>query len=300
MARLVDCPVFTAEPEDVTHEGCPVVTKRRHVAFKKGINGCVDWEMRWRDGKTADFSACFETSTSESASSSAATPVIRVRFGDVCTTAKVLGHVEGEMVDPKNGIVRFCLPSTIYNKSGLYRFEIAVSQEGFGNFFMDNGIISIEDGLFGDTTQAKGPPSMQEIRLHLRDTEIENDLLADVEFDDSEILFAIARPIQKWNEVPPDIHRHTCQSFPYRHHWLNAIAGELMMIAVHHYTRNKMKANAGGLTEDDKNKDSEYTRLAQRYAEEWHHFIVTKKTELNVKRCWSTQGSNYDLGYSGH
>ncbi len=296
MTRPVNCTVFTAESADSTHEGCPIVTKRRHVVVDKGVDGCVQWEVRWPDGQIADFSDCFSQSVSGSESESAGVePTIRVRFGDACGIARILGYVPGTWVDADNGVLSFCLPSAVYDKSGLYRFQIAVEVEGEGTIFMDKGLISMEDGLFGDVNQVTGPPTMQEIRMHLRDTPLENDLLADVEFDDAEILSAIARPIQKWNEVPPPVARFTCQNFPFRYHWLNAIAGELMLMAVHHYVRNKMKANAGGLTEDDKAKDSEYTQLAQQYAEEWHHFIVTKKVEINVRRGFSTQGSSYDF-----
>lgn len=295
MSRPVDCTVFTAEPEDAAHEGCPIVTKRRHVTVDKGVNGCVQWQLRWPDGQIADFSDCYDVSVSESGSESAVgtNPEIRVRFGDACSSSRILGHIVGTMADAANGLVDFCLPGEVYNKSGIYRFQIAVVS-GDDTLFMDKGLISVESGLFGDINQMHGPPSMQEIRMHLRDTEIENDLLGDVEFDDAEILFAISRPVQQWNETPPPIARHTCQNFPYRYNWLNAIAGELMMTAVHHYIRNKMKASAGGLTEDDKNKDSEYTRLARQYRDEWRHFIVTKKVELNVARGFSTMGSNYD------
>ena len=294
MTRAVDCTLFTAEPEDATHEGCPIVTKRRHVVVDKGVAACVQWEIRWPDGQVADFSECFESSASESESSSLVDPTIRVRFGDGCNSVAIPGHVVGEMVDAANGIVSFCLPAEVYNSGGLYQFQIAIN-DGTRNFFMDKGLISVEPGLFGDITQTTGPPSMQEIRIHMRDTAIENDLLGDVEFDDAEILFAISRPIQQWNETPPPIARRTCQNFPFRYHWLNAIVGELMLTALHHYTRNKMKASAGGLTEDDKNKDMEYTRLAQRYQDEWRHFIVTKKVQLNVARGFDSMGSDYDF-----
>jgi len=279
MARKIIEPQSLAAG-DSTHEGCTILTKQRQVAVDKGVAAKIVWPLRFPDGVAGDLSDLTN-------------PEIRVRFEDICGNARLLGHMTATVTDAATGLISFDLPSEVYNMAGLYRFHIAVVNSAGVPFFADRGLLSIESGLFGDISQATGPPTLQEIRLHMRDTAIENDLLADVEFDDTEIVAAIARPIQQWNETPPDIARHTCQTFPYRFHWLNATVGELLMTATHHYMRNKMKANAGGLSIDDKAKDRDYIQFAQLYSQEWQRFIITKKSEINLSRCYGSIGSDY-------
>lgn len=294
MAQTVSCDVFTAETEDALHEGCPVLTKRRHVVVSKGQCGVVRWQMRWRDGEVADLSECFptETSSSESESVPADLPTVAVRFKGACADGARIAAVTGEAISAAEGVIEFPMPTIVCRKAGIYQFEAALTSNG-SMFFSDTGLISVEQGMFGDTTQRGGPPSIQDIRMHLRDSQIENDLLQDFEFDDAEIIFAIGRPVQQWNETPPPIAPFTCQNFPYKYHWLNAICGELLRTAAHHYVRNKMKAVAGGLVDDEKNRDDDYLRMAKFYWEEWRHFLATKKVELNVRRSFLTMGSDY-------
>lgn len=297
MATTVNCSVFTVEAEDALHEGCPVLTKRRHVAVSKGQCGTVRWQMRHRDGQVADLSECFPTSedsASESESESASTdlPTIVVKFKGACADGDVIATVTGEVASAKEGLIEFSMPTTVCRTAGIYQFEAGLFLDG-SMFFSDKGLISVEQGMFGDTTQRGGPPSIQDIRMHLRDSQIENDLLQDFEFDDAEIISAIGRPIQQWNESPPPIAFFTCQNFPYRYHWLNAICGELLRTAAHHYVRNKMMATAGGLADDEKNRDNDYLKIAEFYLQEWRHFLATKKVELNITRSYLTMGSDY-------
>ena len=126
---------------------------------------------------------------------------------------------------------------------------------------------------------------------------MENDLLMAVEFDDAEILEAIRHPVMKFNEMPPPLTPFTCKSFPFGHHWRNAIVAELMKTAAHHYMRNALKVSSGGLNVDDKNKYNEYLQFASLYIREWEDFITQKKVEINAGMFFGSQQSTYGVGF---
>lgn len=302
MARKVHCEGIIEASPDATHEGCPVVSKRRHISTAKGQCSVVTWGMRWPDGQVADFSDCLvSSSVSDSLDSSVSwSESVVVGEFDVeivarfqgCDRGPVLAETIGEIIDPENGIVRFQLPPEVCQNSGIYQFQLAVRRGG-QILFTDGGLISVEHGLFGDTDNMRGPPTLEEIRFHLRDRAAENDLLQAVEFDDAEILEAIRRPVMEFNETPPPICHFNCNNFPYRYHWLNAIVAELLRVAAHHYVRNKMETVGSGLRVDDKNKNDDYLRMAGLYIEEWKIFIARKKAELNANLAYGTVGSDY-------
>ena len=297
MAKLVNCQIVAPEAEDATHEGCAVLTKRRAIIIPKGTCGMAQWTLRWPDGQTADLSDCFPTSSaSESGSGSGSESesglTLAARFQG-CDRTSNLATVAVTLVDAQQGLVQFPLPPEVYLQAGIYQFQVALLQANGGVIFADSGIVSVEHGMWGDTNQMTGPPTLEEIRMHLRDRAVENDLLADVEFDDAEILNAIRQPVMYWNEQLPPLPHLNCNTFPYRHHWRNAIVAELLFTAVHHYMRNKMQATSAGLTVDDKNRDKEYLMVAGHYKQEWQEFVKMKKISINAQGFYGSMGSSY-------
>ena len=298
MAQKVDCAIIVPEAEEATHEGCPVRTKRRHLPVTKGQCGTAQWELRWPDGQVADLSDCFPTtsmSSSESTSETDTSLSLAARFQG-CDRGKILATVEAVLVDAEKGLVQFDIPQAVCCQAGIYQFQVALLQGEKTVVFADSGLISVEHGMWGDTNQMTGPPTIQEIRFHLRDRAVENDLLQDVEFADAEILEAVRQPVMYWNEVPPPIVQFNCNTFPFRHHWRNAIVAELLFVAAHHYVRNKMQATSGGLTVDDKNKNDEYIKLAAHYKQEWQEFVRLKKISINAEGFSGSLGSSYSGG----
>jgi hypothetical protein len=282
---------------DSVHEGCAVLTKRRALSVSKGMCGLAEWTMRWPDGQTADLSDCFpESSISESGSVDDTGLTIAVRFQGA-DGGCILAEVDAELVNASQGLIRFMIPEAVCQMSGVYQFQAAVLQDGGNVVFSDSGLISVEHGMWGNTDQLTGPPTLEEIRMHLRDRAVENDLLADVEFDDVEILSAIVQPVRYWNEQLPPLPPYSVATFPFRHNWRNAIVAELLFMAAHHYVRNKMQAQSGGLSIDDKNKDKDYLAIAAHYKQEWQQFVIMKKMSINANGFYGSMGSSYGNGY---
>lgn len=293
-------PAAIYTPETSHHEGCLLLSKIRHVLIPKGVAAIVEWGLRHQDGATADLTLCFPVETSLSGSLSvsdpAIPPLVISRIGE-CDSAGTILEREGGVEDAKTGTVRFALPKAIYNNAGIYLMNIAiVNATTKAPLFIDSGILSVESSLFGDNTQRTAPPTLSDIRLHLRDTPLENDLLDDVEFDTAEVINALVYPISQWNEEPPPVAAFTCRTFPYRFHWRQAAVGELLRVAAHHYIRNNLKLNHGGLQGNLKDKYEEYLGLAESYRLEWKDFIDKKKLEINAGMGIHSLGSTYSHG----
>jgi hypothetical protein len=296
---------YLQESEPPTHEGCPVILKRRHIPVVKGVCGTAKWTMRKPDGTVVDLTTYEEVddvSISESESISVEEETvpasIAVRFQGCDPHSKILGQVDATIEDAAKGIISFALPKKVCDNAGLYIFSAGIIPAGDTSpVFADGGLISVSPGLWGDTGHMTGPPTIEELRFALKDREEENDLLQAVEFDDAEILEAIRWPVFQFNERPPSLStRYNCNNFPFRYYWTQAIIGRLLMMASHHYLRNKMQAASSGLSVDDKNKNAEYTQFAQLYLQEWQEFLSQKKVELNAQEAWGTVDSSYING----
>ncbi|NBZ97017.1 MAG: hypothetical protein EBR40_11450, partial [Proteobacteria bacterium] len=142
-----------------------------------------------------------------------------------------------------------------------------------------------------------GPPTMAEIRLHLRDSAPgESYLIENLMFDDAEIALAITRPIQYWNEVPPPIGIFTTQNFPFRYHWLEGICANLFFMVAEQYRRNQLSYSAGGLSVDDQNKEANYEQAGQIRWQAYREWVRAKKAEINLEGGYGEIGSTYQYG----
>jgi hypothetical protein len=117
------------------------------------------------------------------------------------------------------------------------------------------------------------------------------------EFSADDIVHAMVRPVYIFNEEPPRLRnfRYTLTTFPFYENWVHGTAAELLQLAVHHYVRNKLMSQHGGLSGDEKGRDREYMQLAQMYKEEYRQWVHRKKMDLNFsnKQGWGTIHSDY-------
>ena len=272
----------TYSPDKDYYEGCPVFGKVRHVVIPKGVTATVEWELRKPDGVVLDLSSCFpppQGSTSD----------VKVRVTDL--DRSVVSEVTGTVVDAANGLISFQIPSEINSYSGIYELSIAVFLDD-NIVFMENGLVSVEDSLWGESgLQKTGPPTIREFRTILRDTAIENEFWDAVEYNIGDIVFALTMPIRQWNETPPNVGNYTTKTFPWRYYWLRGAIAHLLEMALHHYARTSANINAGGLAGNFKNKFGEYSKLYELYKQEWERFLYRQKARLNISRGWGVIGS---------
>lgn len=285
-----------------SHEACAIHTKNRQIITPKGACPTLEWTFLDALGNPIDLTTIItvedtsessETSISVSGDSSP-TYTVKGRFSDCDIVGKsTVYEVNGAFEDLSAGKVRIQLPAPFVNWGGIYRVEIVLCRDDVP--ILHNRVLwNVEETLWGDLTKRSGIPSLGEIRMHLRDTAVENDLLQDVEYDDEEILHAIVRPVRYWNEIPPPVKVFSCRSFPYRYHWLEAIVGQLMQTAAHHYMRNEIPVNHGGVQGNFKDKYGQYLAYAKKYDEAWRVFVDHKKVEINAGMGSHSLRSTYD------
>ncbi len=138
--------------------------------------------------------------------------------------------------------------------------------------------------------------TIAEIRQYVMDnTEADNDLLDDLEFNDSDIIMCLHNVIDEWNETAPIIQKaiHTPASFPYRLNCLKAVEGKLY----NHKGRNLMRNRAPYKTasgEVDLNARAQmYLQLADKAAEDFKSWMSQTKYAINANACYGGMGSNY-------
>lgn len=141
--------------------------------------------------------------------------------------------------------------------------------------------------------RSEGAITIPEIRMALMDYGCSNTLLDDVEFKDADIMGAIRRPIDRWNETTPNLLLYTPATFPWREHWMICTIGYLMRAAAHKYRRNDLTYQAAGLNISDMNKFTEYETIAKERIAEYDKWMLNKKVEMNVTMGVGSLGSAY-------
>lgn len=291
-------PLLTRRPEEAYYENCPIRTKQRAILVDQGLTSYIEWEWRDRQGRTIDLTPYLEgSSESESSSLSLSEPYpgtrsrILVRFANC--QGQPLETVEGKVVSLAEGIIAAGIPEKIRNRAGIYTLGLAIEDIYGRKILADKGLLSVERSVWRSQDSPVGPPTLGELRMAMRDTAEENDLLLNVEFSDSEILWALVRPIQQWNELPPPVAPFCCETFPFTYHWTRAAIGLLLETAAHHFRRNKQMANQGNVLLTDKDRDRPYLEVAAMLMQEWMGFIRQKKAEINLRGAFGVVFSPY-------
>jgi hypothetical protein len=291
--------------EDTTNEGCPIATKTRIVFGTKGVCSTLEWEIRNKAGEPVNLSEwlCADADGDGTVDDTGVEPYplcgqVIVRFADAAMPTYIFQAI-GWSPDPAAGIIRVTLPTDLVQYPGVYIMNVGISEQTDTDVFqlrlIDTGILSLERSLFGATLiqDLVGPPTIQEMRIALRDSVSENSLLNDVEFDDAEIVNALARPLRQWNETPPPVAYFDSRQFPFHENWLKASMSLLMRSAAYWYERNRLAASHGGITVDDKNKMQTYMLMADQLYKEWQQFIIDQKVAINIASCYGMVGSRY-------
>jgi len=286
-------------------DGCPVLPKLQCHEVQMGQDARLLWQFKDAEGNPVDLSDCVsedsEASPEADFDSSGTPDRVELRMREAtgnCSTDKV--HViVVEVLDGEAGTVRsVALPEKIVREPGLYIEEWGVFTSDARMLFSNQCCTFIRRGLFGlnNTNQRnQGPPTLEEIRLALRDNSAaDNLLLDDVEFDAAEISQAVIRPVNYWNEVPPPIKpAQTTKTFPFKEIWMLGIQSYLLETAAHHYRRNHLAYQAGGVAIDDKNKEQAYAIKANEMRLRFQELARAKKIEINISLFASSTGSAY-------
>lgn len=303
-----------ATPTEPT-TGTPILTRTMAVEIPGQKKATIEYVLRDRNGSPVDLRPCLcrPDDSSESVSSlSSNSSECGCPYKLVFRLAEYLSGGGCEFpvreIDLANGKVAVDFEPENTTTPGIY----------FGEFALIECDLDLTDNPTGDSTvifsnkfyviigrnlwnnrmncmSPAGPPSISEVRMHLRDTDpSESYLLDNVAFSDEEIAMALTHPVQYWNEIPPPIGIHTTASFPYRYNWLMATAGYLFLIVAEQQRRNNLAYSAGGVQINDQNKEPQYEQAAKRRLDEYKDFVKRKKAQINLENAFAYVSSPYD------
>ena len=287
-------------------DGCPVLTRIQAFIASEGAQATLEYIFRDRQGNPIDLSSPAQVSegglveVSEPSSLGSDTVLLRIaEFTGINNGGCRIHRVEGEIIRPSDGVVRASLPKIVYSQSGIYRLSWGFMRDN-EIVLVNEGLLSVERTLFGFDTpgnqNTEGPPTINELRMNIVDSSpAENQYLLDaLEFDDEQILLALTKPLQDFNDMPPRISlRFDSRNFPWKSAWLDAAVGYLYQFAAAHYRRNKANLQGGGQVAADKDKEREYLQASQMHLKEWQEFRQLKKLEISMHEACGSSLSTY-------
>jgi len=285
-----------------TVNGTKVLTRSRAVTLTQGQCATISWQLHDKDGNPVDLTP---------AGFGGQTPppdykiVLRLKEQIALGYGLEPLQVDAVVTDASKGEVTAALTAQMVGLAGIYYGEMAlisVPAEAAQQpcvIFSNTFSIIINRSTFGplDTGSNRigGPPSIAEIRLHLRDSAPgESFLLDNLMFDDAEIALAISRPVMYWNEIPPPLDQtYNTQNFPFRYHWLEGICANLFMMVAEQFRRNQLDYSAAGMSVNDQNKESNYERAGQMRWQAYRDWVRATKASINLESCYGEVSSTY-------
>ena len=285
-----------------TVNGVPNYSRMRAVQLTQSQQAVIDWQLHDQAGDPVSLVTCgFPAGSSSSASASDYKVTFRLKEQLSLTNAQPPFETEADVIDPATGRVQVALTPEMTALPGLYYGEMAlvsISAQAANMpavIFSNTFSVIINRSLNGEVGDAVGPPSIAEIRLHLRDSAPgESYLLDNLMFDDAEIALAIARPVMYWNEVPPPLdHGYSTQTFPFRYHWLEGICANLFLMVAEQYRRNDFQYQAAGMAINDQNKAPAYEQAGQTRWQGYRDWVRATKASLNLESCYGEVTSTY-------
>jgi hypothetical protein len=186
------------------------------------------------------------------------------------------------VVDGPAGTVSVTFAPAELDKVGIWLGQFTVSTDADVPVHRFPCYVEVEPTLTSE--QVDGPLTVAEIRMSIRDRiSDDNFMLDNVEFSNSEILAAIRRPVDWWNEsVPTGFPTYSYTTFPYRYYWLTGTTGELFRMAGYNLLRNRLPTSGTGLNTDDKARAADYNQLGDKLIKEWQIWARQKVRQLNA------------------
>jgi hypothetical protein len=292
--------VFPNKAPVSASNGQPVLTRTRAITIKQGESAEIVWQMHDQNGVPLDLSG-LNTNIGNGAEIKV---VLRLKEQLALGNRNPVAEFECDVIVAIEGRIGLTLFPNATGLAGIYYAEFALVYfpgpddtqfTGPTAIFSNTCSLIITRSTFESYGRPGGPPSIAEVRLHLRDSgPSESYLLENLMFDDAEIALATTRPVMYWNEVPPPLSpMYNTQTFPYRYHWLEGICANLFMMVAEQYRRNQLDYQAGGMTVNDQNKEANYERAGQARWQAYREWVRATKASINLESCYGEVTSNY-------
>lgn len=238
-----------------------------------------------QNGQPVDLE-CFFPSVSDSETEAA---TVKVRWAEVFGLSGGVVEAEAQLDSLNPAQISVLVPETITACGGIYRTNVGVYRGDVPVFSYELFTI-VDSNIAGGVPS--GPPTIPEIRLHMADQDVgQNLLLGDLKFDDAEIAACIYRPVSYFNEALPILGvAFDTTNFPSRYHYLEGIVGHLYLIAAEYYRSNHLPYSAGGTTINDMDKYQQYQEAGMQKLAEFKQWVRSYKVSLNIEMSWGCAG----------
>jgi len=225
--------------------------------------------------------------------STTATELIVAKVREASLVDSTVYSAYATVVDATTGLIEFDIPEGARDVAGVYLAEVGVFDTSSNLLFTNEYYIYVEPSAWS-ATQYLGPPTLDEIRLSIRDSDAnENELLGQLDFDVAEIASAVTRTVRYWNVAPPVLRVaiYSTRTFPFRDIWLEGAQLNLFAMAEEGYRRNFLKAAAGGTVTDDRNRHREYNVAYREHLARFNDSITREKVSINLSQCFGVLGN---------
>jgi hypothetical protein len=270
--------------KETSLEGCPDPTAGRAVIVPAGHVGNVCHQLRDDEGAPIDVLTYLGDLEGVVPLDPPATHIVYVADA-LCTSEPVYQAVGTIDPDGDPSVICFEVPSNVTDRPGIYKVELAVLSADGVTQITDSTLLSVEPSLAYRAAGGqynRGPITINEVRLQMRDFPVLNSYWQNVEFSDTEIVHSILEPIRCFNETLPRAMSFGPTNFPYRHHWLQAVCAALLRISAVSYMRNSRRIAYGdGKTTDDRDKYATYSQLAEAKWQEYKMFCTEQQVTAN-------------------
>lgn len=283
-------------PRTTTLDDVPLVERSKAVYLIAGQVANVHWTMVDDLGNPADLTAYVPTSNPP------AYPPVRLVAQEAALSQLGSIQVVGTITMPTAGLVAVTVDASKMSPA-VYNADIGVFDPTTGTLGPSNRFYLVcEPSAFGGGV-GTGPPTRQQIRMHLRDSSAaENRLLDQVLFDDAEIAEAVCQAIRIWNATLPPVAVMDTSSLPatLRGGWLDGIEAVLWKFAGYWYMKNKLTTSAGGVSVNDMDKADSCFAVHEKKMVDYKKWVQGIKVSINIQGGFRSITSPYWLqGWAG-
>jgi hypothetical protein len=282
-------------PQPSTIYGTPLPERQLALRGVAGQQPLIRWTMLDPEGRPVDL-----TTLAVIDPEGGTVIPTRLHLKEATSWGPAIYAADAAVEDPSAGVVSATVDTAVLGGPGVFNAEFAILSAASGGVpvFTNQFSLVVDRGLFPGHATRLGPPTLAEIRLHMRDSSpAENRLLDAASFDAAEIAACVSRCVDYFNEVPPPlVQEFTTQNFPFRYMWLEGIVAGLCELIAEWYRKNHLQYQAAGVAVDDMNKAAEYEMRADKKWASFKEMVLKKKASLNIEEGYGSLGSEYGWG----
>lgn len=282
-----------------------LLRKKRAIVVRQNTKASLRMTIIGIDGNPVDLTGYDISGSSDSPSLSpsgsldmSSTAHVKIRFRET-VRPKATWEVTATVIDAENGLVICEIPfgtttvPMVMDQPGIFLAEAGVIDADGDLLYTDTCYVYVESSAWDSaSSRHKGPPSVDDLRLSIRDSDyFENELTENYGYGTVELCHAAIRVVQFWNDTPPPIAQYSTLTFPFREIWVTGVQLFLFDMAEEWYRRNFFKQQAGGVTIDDMNRHREYKTAWQERYKRFRQLVMHRKASINMDRGFASFGA---------